>query len=202
MFVRVAGLLGVLLLVAPASAHEYSSKGVTVVHPWARATPKGAKVGGVFFEMKAAAGHTDRLIAARSAAAGAAELQGRVIKNGIAKMRRLDGIVLRSGSSVVLKPGGDQVMLIVLVAPLSEGDLLKLILVFEEAGEVDVEATIEPVQATDPTALPSNPLANSSVPTSISHCSRQPTYPLPRRDFANCPGDHLWSVTQNHLSGS
>jgi copper(I)-binding protein len=67
MSARIAALIGLLFLVGSASAHEYSSNGVTVVHPWARATSTGAKVGVAFFEMKAAPGHADRLIAARSA---------------------------------------------------------------------------------------------------------------------------------------
>ena len=68
-----------------------------MVHPWARATPGGTRVGGVYFEMKAARGHADRLIAARTAAAGSAELHKDVVENGIAKMRRVDAIPLRAG---------------------------------------------------------------------------------------------------------
>jgi periplasmic copper chaperone A len=150
MSARFAALLGLLFLTASAAAHEYSSHGVTVAHPWARATPGGATVGGAFFEMKAARGHSDRLIGAHSALARSAEVHKDSVEGGIAKMRRLDGIALREGTSVVLKPGGYHVMLMDLAAPLKEGDLLKLTLVFEKAGEIEVEATIEPVGATGP----------------------------------------------------
>ena len=44
-----------------ASAHEYSNKGVTVAHPWARATPGGTNISGAYLEIKASAGHRDRL---------------------------------------------------------------------------------------------------------------------------------------------
>ena len=150
MSARIAVFVGLLFLVGSASAHEYSRKGVTVVHPWARATPGGAKVGGAYFEMKADRGHSDRLIGARCAGAGVAELHRDTLENGIAKMRRVNVIALPGGSSVVLKPGGYHVMLMDLVAPLREGDVIKLKLVFEKAGEIEVEATIEPIGATGP----------------------------------------------------
>ena len=155
----VSALLALPLLVGQATAHEYSSKGITIVHPWARATPGGAKVGGAYFEMKAAHGHADRLIAVRSAAAGSGELHKDVLENGIAKMRRVDAISLRAGASFVLKPGGYHVMLMDLAGPLKEGDLLKLTLVFERAGEIEVEATIEPIGATGPHGFAHQPIS-------------------------------------------
>ncbi len=82
-------LLTALLLVGVghAMAHEFTSKGVTVAHPWARATPGGVKVGGAYLEIKAATGRGDRLIAAKSPVAGAAELHNHIMENGIARMR-------------------------------------------------------------------------------------------------------------------
>jgi copper(I)-binding protein len=148
---RYVMLVALLLIgIGPAMAHEYTSKGVTVAHPWARATPGGAKVGGAYLEIKAAEGTGDRLIAARSPAAGAAELHNHIMEKGIARMRRVDAIAVPAGKSVVLKPGGYHLMLGDLKAPLKEGDLLKLTLVFEKAGEIEVEATVEPLGAMGP----------------------------------------------------
>lgn len=147
------GILAVALLlvaIGVATAHEYSNKGVTVAHPWARATPGGAKVGGAYLEIKAAAGRRDRLVGARSPAAGAVEIHNHVNEGGIARMRRVDAIALKPGASLVLAPGGYHLMLTDLKAPLKEGDLLKLTLVFEKAGEIEVEATVEPIGATGP----------------------------------------------------
>jgi len=46
--------LAVLAALAPAlaDAHEVTVKGVTVAHPWARATPEGAKVRPAFPEIQ------------------------------------------------------------------------------------------------------------------------------------------------------
>jgi copper(I)-binding protein len=135
---------------AAALAHEFTAGGVTVTHPWARATPGGVTVGGAYLEIKTAKGKADRLVAVRSTLAGAAELHTHIMEGGIAKMRRVDGIALPAGGSVVLKPGGNHLMLMDLKAPLKEGDLIKLTLVFEKAGELEIEATVEPIGAKGP----------------------------------------------------
>ena len=151
--------------VSQAMAHEYTSKGVTVAHPWARATPGGAKVGGAYLQIKAAAGRSDRLVAVRSPAAGAAELHNHIMENGIARMRRVDAIAVPAGKSVTLKPGGYHLMLTDLKAPLKEGDLLKLTLVFEKAGEIEVEATVEPLGAMGPHGFDRQPGAPAATGT-------------------------------------
>jgi hypothetical protein len=144
------GLLLVLFAVAPSVAHEYAAKGVTVAHPWARATPGGAEVGAAYLEIKAARGAADRLVAARSPAARTVELHTHRLEGNVMRMRRIDAIPIAAGKSVVLAPGGHHIMLMGLIAPLKEGDLLKLSLVFEKAGEIEVEATVEPMGATGP----------------------------------------------------
>jgi periplasmic copper chaperone A len=143
-------LLSLLLFSGAVVAHEYTSNGITVAHPWARATPGGVKIGGAYFEMTAAAGRGDRLIAVRSAVAGNVELHSHIMEGGVARMRRVDAIAIGAGKSVVLAPGGYHVMLMDLKQPLKEGDLLKLTLVFEKAGEIEIEATVEPIGAMGP----------------------------------------------------
>ncbi len=159
------GMLAVAMLliaIGVAVAHEYSAKGMTVAHPWARATPGGATIGGAYLEMKAARGQSDRLISASSPAAGAVELHSHVMEGGIAKMRRVDAIAVPGGKSVVLKPGGYHLMLTGLKAPLKQGDLLKLTLVFEKAGAIDLEATVQPIGATGPPGFDAQPKTGSS----------------------------------------
>lgn len=156
------GLLLMVLLSVPAVAHEYTNKGMTVAHPWARATPGGAKVGGAFLEIKAAAGKGDRLIAARSPVAGSVEIHNHIMEGGIARMRRVEAIAVAGGKSVVLSPGGYHVMLMDLKQPLKEGDLLKLTLVFEKAGEIEVDATVEPIGAKGPHGFDHQPGAPKS----------------------------------------
>lgn len=140
-----------------ASAHEFSSKGVSIAHPWARATPKGAKVGAAYLEIKTDATTADRLIGAKSAVAGKVEIHTHIHEGDIMKMRRIDGIDVKPGASHVLKPSGDHVMLMDLNQPLKEGDVLKITLIFEKAGAIDVDATVEPIGAKGPHGMDHQP---------------------------------------------
>jgi copper(I)-binding protein len=162
MRLRVVCLAGLAsLFAAGASAHEFTASGVTVAHPWARATPGGVTVGSAYLEVRAAPGRGDRLVAARSPVAGSVEIHSHVMERGIAKMRRVDAVAVPAGKSVVLKPGGYHVMLMDLKQPLKEGDLLNLTLVFEKAGPIEVEATVEPIGATGPHGFAGQPPAEA-----------------------------------------
>lgn len=155
---KTVALWSVLLLASvPLGAHEYASRDVTVAHPWARAMPGGAKVGSVYLEMKAKRGPGDRLVAAHSATAGSVEVHSHIMEQGIAKMRRVDGIAVPGGKSIVLRPDGFHIMLIDLKEPLKEGDLTTVTLVFEKAGEIEVDATVEPIGATGPHGFKGQP---------------------------------------------
>ncbi len=148
-------------LAGPSSGHEVTSNGVTVAHPWARATPGGATVGAAYMEIKTADGTVDRLIGAKSDIAGRVEVHTHIMDGDIMKMRRVDAIELAAGQSKVFSPGGDHVMLFDLKQPLKEGDLVKLTLTFEKAGAIDVEGTVEPVAANGPHGFDSQPTSGA-----------------------------------------
>jgi hypothetical protein len=143
----IAVTLAAALAPAAVHAHGASAGGVTVAHPWARATPGGATVGAAYMEITAAAGAGDRLVSASSPVAGRVELHTHTHDGGVMRMRKVDAIAIPPGGSAVLKPMGDHVMLIDLKQPLKEGDLVAIRLVFEKAGAIDVEATVEPLGA-------------------------------------------------------
>jgi hypothetical protein len=149
------------LAVVPAGAHEYKAGTVTVSHPWARATPPGAKVGAAFFLMEASRLSGDRLIGAKADIAGRVELHTHIHEGGVMKMRPVDAVVLSAGNKVTFKPSGYHVMLLDLKQPLKEGDILPLTLVFERAGEIKVDATVEPIGAKGPHGFDAQPGATS-----------------------------------------
>ena len=145
---RIAGIVfGLLMLPAAAAAQEFKAGGMTVVAPWARATPGGAKVGGAYLELKAAPGPGDRLVSVSSPAAGTVEIHEHINEGGVMKMRRVDGSAVPGGASVMLKPGGYHLMLMDLKQPLKQGDKLRLTLTFEKAGTLAVEGPVAPLGA-------------------------------------------------------
>ncbi len=151
-----AAILG-LSGISSAWAHDASSNGVTVAHPWTRATPGGATVGAAFLEIKTDKGVTDKLVSASSPAASRVEIHTHVMDGDVMKMRRVDAIELKDGQSHVLKPMGDHIMLFDLKMPLKEGDLVKLELKFEKAGAIAIDATVEPAGAMGPHGMDSQP---------------------------------------------
>lgn len=150
-----------VLLPTVAAAHGATSKGVTVAHPWARATPAGATIGSAFLEIRTDKNTSDRLISVSSPVAGRAEVHSHSMAGGVMKMRRLDGIDLKPGESHVLKPMGEHIMLFDLKQPLKEGDLIKLTLTFAKAGPIEVDATVEPMAAMGPHGLDHQPTDDS-----------------------------------------
>ena len=149
------------LLAGSAAAHEASSKGVTVAHPWVRANPGGSTLTAAFLEVKASKeSDGDKLLSVSTPAAGRAELHTHVKEGDVMKMRRVEAIAIKGGESHVLKPSGDHVMLLDLKAPLKEGDLVKLTLTFEKAGPIDIEATVEPPGAMGPHGMTHQPGAD------------------------------------------
>lgn len=148
--VYVALALAGVCIGKPAVAQDYKLGGITVTAPWARATPGGAQVAGAFLEIQAAAGVDDKLIGARSPAAGSVEIHDHINDAGVMKMRRVDGIAIKGAQSVVLKPGGLHVMLFDLKAPLKEGDKVAFTLVFEKAGELLIDVPVAKIGASGP----------------------------------------------------
>jgi periplasmic copper chaperone A len=153
----VAGVVLVALSALPGFAHDATKSGVTVAHPWVRATPGGATVGAAYLEIKSAAGVTDRLIGVSSPVAGKVEVHTHLNEDGVMKMRRVDAVALRPGASHLLQPSGDHIMLMDLKGPLKEGDLVALTLTFEKAGEISIEATVEPIGAKGPHGMDHQP---------------------------------------------
>lgn len=148
------------VLAVPVFAHGGESKGTEVSHPWVRATPGGSKITAAFMEIKSEAG--DKLVAVKSPAAGRAEVHTHVMEADVMKMLRVDALEIAKGGAKLLKPGGDHIMLMDVKEPLKEGDLVKLTLTFETAGDIEVEATVEAAGATGPHGLDQQPREDKS----------------------------------------
>jgi copper(I)-binding protein len=131
-------LLAALLLAAPACAH---AQGVSVDHPWARATAPSAKTGGVFLTLKPGA-TPDRLVGATTPVAGMAELHRTVNEGGVMKMRPVDALPVDPGRPVELKPGGVHIMLMGLKQQLRQGESFPITLRFEKAPPVTATVTV------------------------------------------------------------
>jgi copper(I)-binding protein len=149
-----AGLcLSLGLLSGAAVAHEFKAGTLTIGHPWARATPPGAKVGGGFMSITNNGTTPDRLVSAESAVAEVVEIHNMALENGVMKMQPLpNGLEIAPGATVTFAPGGYHMMFMNLKQPLKQNTKVKGTLVFEKAGRVAVEFQVDSIAAKAPDA--------------------------------------------------
>ena len=140
----------VLLSAGFASAHDFKAGPLKIGHPWSRATPAGAKVGGGYLSIENTGPAADRLVSVSVPFAARSEIHEMAVKDGIMTMRPLDkGLEVKPGEKAELKPGGYHIMFMELKRPLKEGERVKGTLQFEKAGTVAVEFAVQGVGARD-----------------------------------------------------
>src|SRR3979409_2183302 len=83
-----------------ASAHDYALKSLKIDHPFARATPPGAKVAGVFVAVENTGTQSDRLLSVSTPMAGVAELHEMRVDAGVMRMRDVAALEVRPGEKV------------------------------------------------------------------------------------------------------
>ncbi len=138
---------GVRLTAAKSAASASYKVGALVLDaPWIRATPGGAQVAGGYVKITNSGPETDRLIGGTFPLAAAVEVHEMGMTDGVMKMRSLpNGLEIKAGASVDLKPGGYHLMFQQLQSPLKDGQTIKGTLVFEKAGSVEVEYKVMPI---------------------------------------------------------
>lgn len=131
-----------------ALAHGYQAGPLKIGHPWSRATPAGAKVGGGYLTIENTGSAPDRLVSVSVPFAGRTEIHEMAMKDGVMTMRPLDkGVEVPAGAKVEFKPGGYHIMFMELKQQLNQGEMLKGTLTFEKAGSVDVEFKVDSIAA-------------------------------------------------------
>jgi periplasmic copper chaperone A len=154
--ILVASLVAVSALSGTASALDYKVGALEIDNPWSRAVPKGAKVAAGYMTIKNAGTEPDRLVSGSTPVAGRFEIHEMSMDKGIMKMRPLpSGLEIKPGETVELKPSSLHIMMMDLKQPIQRGKPFKATLMFEKAGEVDVDFAVEAVGAT-PAAAPAH----------------------------------------------
>lgn len=139
----VAGTVALLAVAASGSVAQSPAKPSIVVDKiWARATPGHAQTGAAYLSVTNNGAAPDWLVGASSPVAEKAELHESKIENGVMQMRPKGPVTLKPGETLMLKPGGNHIMLMGLKQPLKEGDSFPLTLTFEKAGALQVTAKV------------------------------------------------------------
>lgn len=146
-------LLAVALLLGAngAWAADYKVGSIEIDAPWSRATPKGAKVAGGYLRIRNTGSTPDRLTGGTFVPAGGVEIHEMSMDRGVMRMRELkDGLEIKPGAAVELQPSTMHLMFTDLKRPLAKGEHVKGTLVFEKAGAVEIEYTVEAIGASRP----------------------------------------------------
>lgn len=137
------------LLMAPAFA-QTTAQSLTVTGAYVRAPAPSAPSTGAFMAIRNNGTSDRHVVKAHSAAARVVELHTHLNEGGVLKMRPVADIAVKAGGETILKPGGLHVMLIGLVRPLAEGDVVPITLDFDNGSSVNIEAPVKKLQMTMP----------------------------------------------------
>ncbi|MDJ0823138.1 MAG: copper chaperone PCu(A)C [Paracoccaceae bacterium] len=118
---------------------------IKINDPYARSAMPGAKSGAAFMTIENTGEADDRLIAARSDIAARVELHThKDMGEGVMRMMEVEeGFVIPAGGAHALMRGGDHVMFMGLTQSLVQGEGVSVTLVFETAGEMEIEIPVD-----------------------------------------------------------
>ena len=144
--------LSSLTQLSAASLAETFTKGsIKVETAWSRETPNGARVAGGFMKITNTGAESDRLVGGSFVNSKRVEIHEMAMEAGNMKMRELpNGLEIKPGQTVELKPGSYHVMFMELEKHAKSGDSVKGTLVFAKAGTIDVTYKISPLGAMTP----------------------------------------------------
>lgn len=139
-----AAAAATLALALPLAAQDHP-EGIHIHDIYARVNGGMGKTGAVFFMIHNNTATDDRLIDAKGEVAKKIELHThKDMGEGVMKMVHVpEGFPVAAGDMHELARGGDHVMLMGLTADLKNGDHFPLVLVFEQAGEVSIDVTVD-----------------------------------------------------------
>jgi len=144
-------LAGLVLWSGAALAHSYKLGDLVIGHPWTRATPPSAPAGGGYLTVTNTGTTPDKLVSARTPAAGAVQVHEMKMEGNVMRMRERDGgLEIPPGATVTLAPGGLHLMMMGLKVPLNQGEKVPVTLVFEKAGSIDVEFLVQHIGSPAP----------------------------------------------------
>ena len=141
MFIRSFALAGLSTLALSTAALA----DIEIRDAYARSAGAMAMAGAAFMEIVNTGDENDQLIAARAGISKRVELHTHIAgADGVMKMREVEGgFTIPAHGSHMLQRGGDHVMFMGLTESMDQGKVIPVTLVFEKAGEITVDITVD-----------------------------------------------------------
>jgi uncharacterized protein YcnI len=112
---------------------------------WVRPTPEGTTISAGYLKVTNRGDAPDVLLGASTPVAASAELhESAMTADGVMTMRPLEnGLEIKPGQTVELKPAGAHIMILGVKEPLKEGQTVPLKLTFKSAGTIEVPFAVK-----------------------------------------------------------
>jgi periplasmic copper chaperone A len=137
----------IALSTLPAAVAALTAPGIQVLQPSAFATAPGAPTAVVLLTLHNIGASADTLLGAKTPLAGKVEFHSSRMSGGVMSMRPLAKVPVPVGSLVEFHSGGNHLMLVGLVRPLTAGMVIPLTLKFQKGGELKVDVPVLPMTA-------------------------------------------------------
>lgn len=136
-------VIAAAVLVVLAGAGCAGNGGIEVVDAWARPTPEVAERAALYVSL-ANNGEDDAVVIGASASrCGSMEIHETVAEGDVMEMRRVDELVVPSGETVVMEPGGFHIMCVSVSEPLVDGETIGVDIVFVDGLTQSVSLEVE-----------------------------------------------------------
>ena len=135
---------------APSLGADYTVRGLKISQPWARPAAQGLN-GAAYFNVTNTNAVADVLLGVETPAAKRAVIHHAETVGGVSSMRPVSaGLTIPPGATARLAPGGDHVMLVGLNRALVQGGQAPATLVFQRAGRISVQLSVQTDAASPP----------------------------------------------------
>lgn len=143
-----------LALATSAQAHGVTAGDLEIIHPNILAPAASAKSAAGYMGIANEGTTADRLIGIEVPSVQQSQLHTTEHSaDGVARMMHVDAIDIPAGETVLLERGGMHIMFMGLTEPMTEGQMVPATLIFEQAGRVEVEFSVDPSDDVDHSAM-------------------------------------------------
>lgn len=138
-----SSLILILVFCTSAFANDYEFGDLVIEHPHIPATVEAAPVAAGYLKIKNKGGEADKLISISAEFSAKQQIHTMTMIDGVMRMRPLKGgVEIPAGGEATLRSGGDHLMFMKLNEQMEAGQMRKVTLVFEKAGELEIEMIV------------------------------------------------------------
>lgn len=129
---------------ASSEVKEQHSNAIEFIEPWIRSVPQVSPNSAAYVEIKNGTQKSVNLTGIQSQLADRIEIHGvETDDSGTMKMFKLDQVAIPPSESAQLAPGGNHIMIFGLNQPLNSGEMVTMLLSFDQQPPIPVNFTVK-----------------------------------------------------------